>query len=240
MKSLRMEKENPLTARKPGEDVAGAHLLMTNVAPSVWQAQIWPHPQVIGRFPENDIVIPGAYSHVSRQHALIRSNGNEILIQDLGSSGGTQLNSVPLVADLETRCQIGDRLSLAGLEIYIVSHEAAIFDSDSVLSGIDFQIGGTSLRMGRRRSIQSLDDARLRCLSPAELEVVRWVCRGLISDEEIGQVLFRSPHTVRTQLGSVYKKLDVHSREELLSWIHRSEISWTQQPDVERDDSLFS
>lgn len=205
-----------------------AVLLILNVAPYVWQAPVTSHPQVIGRLPECDIVIPGKYTHVSRQHALIGNDGSGIWIQDLGSLGGSQLNGIPLVADVQTRAIIGDRLSLGGLELYIVSSGADILHGEPAVLGSDPQMARTGLRLGMRRSIDSMDDVRLRCLSAAELEVIRWICRGLTTFEEIGKQLFRSPHTVRTQLGSVYRKLDVHSRDELVSWFKRCEISWTQ------------
>ncbi len=206
----------------------GAYLLFTNVTPREWQAPVWGYPQVIGRHPDCEIVIPGAYSHVSRQHALIGCRQDDLWIQDLGSSGGSSLNGVPLLPDSETRAVIGDRLSLAGLELYIVSPQASVLREASAAGSSGRKTTAMDLRLGGRRSIDSLNDVRLRCLSPAELEVVRWVCRGLTVIEEIGQRLFRSPHTVRTQLNSVYKKLDVHSREELLSWMRRCEVAWTK------------
>lgn len=211
-----------------------AVLLILNVSPHVWQAQVTSYPQLIGRLPECDIVIPGRYTHVSRQHALIGNDGNGIWIQDLGSLGGSQLNGIPLVPDVQTRAIIGDRLSLSGLELYIVSSDAEILHGEPGETGSDSQLATTGLRLGMRRMIDSMDDARLRCLSAAELEVVRWICRGLTTFDEIGKRLFRSPHTVRTQLGSVYRKLDVHSRDELVSWFKRCEISWTQ-PSLSKD-----
>jgi len=208
---------------------AVAYLLMTNVSHNEWQAPVFNHSQVIGRLPDCDIQVPSAFVHVSRQHALVGADKDGLWIQDLKSSGGTQLNSVPLIPDIKTRAMIGDRVSLGGLELYFVSPDASILDDPGEATGVDGQAGRT-VRF-TARSVRTLGDDRLSGLSPAELEVVRWVCRGLTSFEEIGRQLFRSPHTVRTQLGSVFKKLNVHSREQLLALLRKCEIAWTQ-PDA--------
>ncbi|GAA5317027.1 MAG: hypothetical protein AseanaTS_22310 [Candidatus Pelagadaptatus aseana] len=46
---------------------------------------------IIGRSSQCDIVIPG--THLSRQHAEIQIQGNQLLVRDLGSSNGTYLNN---------------------------------------------------------------------------------------------------------------------------------------------------
>ena len=63
---------------------------------------------------------------------------------------------------------------------------------------------------------------KLRNLSRAELEVVLWMCRGHTDLAEIGGKLHRSPHTVRTQLGSIFRKLEVRTRDQLLSLLRRA------------------
>jgi DNA-binding CsgD family transcriptional regulator len=74
---------------------------------------------------------------------------------------------------------------------------------------------------------QTFHEVLLNTLSPAELEVLRWFCRGLTAPQ-ISQTLFRSPHTVKTQLNSIYKKLGVHSRAELLSFFKHCGYAWTK------------
>lgn len=202
-----------------------AYLLMTNVPPHVWQASIFDRPQVIGRLPDCDIVVPAEHVHVSRQHAVIGADHDGLWIQDLGSSGGTHLNGVPLVPKVQTRAVIGDRVLLGGLELYFVSPEASVLDDSGMLVS---EPTTRKTLVFTPQSMKSVGGVQLSSLSPAELEVVRWICRGLTTVDEIGRKLFRSPHTVRTQLGSVFKKLEVHSREELLALLRRCEIAWTQ------------
>jgi len=221
-------------------NVVNGYLLMTNVSPRVWQSPIWSHPQVIGRLPECEITIPPAHLHVSRRHAMIGSRHNTMWLQDLGSSGGTQVNGVPLLPDSETCVVIGDRVSLAGLELYLVSPQAEIIREflreETANRARDSQLSGTTgLGLGNGRAANTFQTFNIQCLSPAELEVVRWICRGSTTIKEIGQNLFRSPHTVRTQLNSIYKKLNVHSREELLAYMRQSENAWTKSPETDHD-----
>ncbi len=217
------------------ESVA-AYLLMTNVSHREWQAPVFEHSQVIGRLPDCDIVIPEEHLHVSRHHAEVGCDKDGLWIQDLGSSGGTQLNGVPLVRETKTRAEIGDRVSLGGLELYFVSPDASILEESIDSEGEERKTKKTV--QFTAKSIKTVGDVRLASLSPAELEIVRWICRGLTTFEEIGRKLFRSPHTVRTQLGSVFKKLDVHSREQLLALMRKCEIAWTQPESNSADDTI--
>jgi DNA-binding CsgD family transcriptional regulator len=227
------------------ETSAFAYLLITNVSSGQWNSPVWDYPQVIGRHRDCEILIPVTYSTVSRQHALIGTNEDGLWIQDLGSMGGTCLNGVPLTANRLTQALIGDRISLAGLELYLVSPKAAILQEGAISQNSQSTVDGIKIR--GRRSIESLHDVRLQCLSQAELEIVRWLCRGLTTADEIGRTLFRSSNTVRTQINKIYQKLGVHSREDLLSWMRKCEIAWTQTDldadlleDLSSNDSLSS
>lgn len=209
------------------------YLLMTNVSPEDWRACVRTQAQVIGRLPDCDIVIPGQFVHVSRRHASIGARQNEFSIQDLGSSGGTRLNDVPIRPDSEVCAVIGDRLSLADLELYLVSAGAEIIQealkkAAASTATASEPTGTTGLNLGGGRPNNSIQEARLRDLSPAELEVARWICRGQTTIDQIGRMLFRSPHTVKTQLNSIYRKLKVHSRDELLSYFRFCENAWTR------------
>ncbi|MBX6353949.1 MAG: AAA family ATPase [Thermoflavifilum sp.] len=57
-------------------------------------------------------------------------------------------------------------------------------------------------------------------LSAREWEIVQSVARGL-SNKQIAETLMISPRTVSTHLEKIYKKLDVHSRTELISKLNR-------------------
>ncbi|HUC37158.1 MAG TPA: DUF3662 and FHA domain-containing protein [Acidimicrobiales bacterium] len=51
-------------------------------------------PAVIGRLPECTVVLSD--SNVSRRHAEVRRQGNEVVLFDLGSTNGTRVNGVPV------------------------------------------------------------------------------------------------------------------------------------------------
>nr|UXE45612.1 hypothetical protein Hi04_10k_c5016_00021 [uncultured bacterium] len=199
-----------------------AYLVIRNVSPSIWRAPILSKSQVVGRLPECDVRIPPQYTNVSRRHALIGARPRGIWIQDIGSSCGTSLNGVPLPRDQESTTVIGDRISLAGLEMHLVSPTSNLFDEDYNSTPEDS--GETGLRLLGRDTLTSYRDQLIKTLSPAELEVVRWICRGKTANDEIGAELFRSPHTVRTQVNSIYKKLAVHSKDELIGFVRQFEV----------------
>jgi DNA-binding NarL/FixJ family response regulator len=62
--------------------------------------------------------------------------------------------------------------------------------------------------------------AELPKLSERQLAIGRCVCQGL-SDKEIAQELGVAFSTVRTQLSRMFEKLDVHSRTQLIRYVHQ-------------------
>jgi DNA-binding CsgD family transcriptional regulator len=61
-------------------------------------------------------------------------------------------------------------------------------------------------------------DASLR-LTPRQAEVLGWVARGKTNDE-IGAVLFISPHTVRKHVENIFEKLGVGTRTAAAAYAH--------------------
>ena len=56
-------------------------------------------------------------------------------------------------------------------------------------------------------------------LSPAELAVTMHLRMGL-SNKEIAAALGKSPATVKAQVASVLRKLEVPTRGRLIAWLH--------------------
>ena len=73
---------------------------------------------VIGRAPTSDLVI--ASPQVSRQHARLRVAGGKVLLQDLGSTSGTFINSKKLTGEHELRP--GDSFEAAQILITLGGH----------------------------------------------------------------------------------------------------------------------
>ena len=68
-------------------------------------------PQTVGRSSENDVQIPMA--RVSKRHAEIRVEGERIMVRDLGSRNGTELNGQP-IGETWMEVPVGSLVSFAG------------------------------------------------------------------------------------------------------------------------------
>lgn len=195
-------------------------LILVNIPPRDWSYPLLEQRQVIGRAPGVEIPVPKRFNRVSRRHAEVWSDKLGLWIQDLNSRKGTQINGVPIEKLWPTQIFLKDRLSLGGMELEVVSmvsrkaappQTAAVDEED--------RIGDTTTE---RQTTPLAAQLLLERLSPAELEVVLCLGRGHIRDEEIGGQLHRSPHTIRTQMNSIYRKLGVHSRDGVLNWFKRA------------------
>ena len=202
-----------------------ASLVITNVSPAKWAFPIRSngHRQTIGRAVAAEICIPAEYNFVSRHHAEVWSDQHGIWIHDVGSRLGTRVNGVRVERLPQASIAIGDRIWLGGLELNVVMFRPAPVK----IAGDDKQHHAlAALHAAETMLPFSLDaHARFERLTPAETEVVLWMCRGHTADEDIGHQLHRSPHTVRTQIGSILSKLELHSRNEILNWLKRQGIS---------------
>jgi DNA-binding NarL/FixJ family response regulator len=63
-------------------------------------------------------------------------------------------------------------------------------------------------------------------ITSREQEIIQCICRGL-SNSEIARRLTLSPHTVKTHLNAIFKKLNVTSRTKLMALAthHPREVS---------------
>lgn len=197
-----------------------AFLVLVNVPPTDWTCRIGGGRKTVGRSSHSAIRIPNRYLSVSRRHAEVFNQGPELWIRDLASRGGTQLNGVWLHAQRPAKLTIGDRVTLSDIDLDVVAEvpplAAVIADS-----GIAFDSSSSDDTSVQAHSSTAIRD-KLRCLTPAELEVVLWMCRGTTDDNELARVLFRSPHTIRTQVGNILQKLELHSRISILNWLKRA------------------
>jgi hypothetical protein len=82
----------------------------------------------IGRISDNQPIMPDidltpfqAFNHgVSRLHTVVRLANGIITAMDLGSSNGTYLNGVRLIANVESPIRHGDIIALGKLKIQII------------------------------------------------------------------------------------------------------------------------
>jgi DNA-binding CsgD family transcriptional regulator len=195
-----------------------AYLVLTNVAPSEWLGTLTADHQILGRGEDADLRIPGDHVHVSRRHAEVWMENDGYWIIDLGSTSGTRLNSVPLSPKQRFRLIFGDHLWLGAAELDVIAnpHDSTRPSRHPHESTVGYIIGKTG-----HAEFPGAPADDFATLTPAELEVVLWMSRGLTDPADVAESLFRSPHTIRTHLASIFSKLNVHSRDQLLACLAR-------------------
>jgi DNA-binding CsgD family transcriptional regulator len=191
-------------------------LVLTNIPEGEWSFPIDGEKSVIGRSRQADIVINARYHSVSRRHAAVWADRRGLWISDLGSSSGTNINGVWVDHVPKAGLVVGDVISLGEVELEV---RGEIDDLATTFPHLSEEIP-TKLR-------QFIPLARpmAQKLSPAEIDVMLWISRGFQDDEEIARKLHRSPNTVRTEIGSIFRKFGLHSRAELMGWLKRANLS---------------
>jgi DNA-binding CsgD family transcriptional regulator len=209
---LRLDRQPPFTL-----SASAAYLTIVN-APE-WHTAIDRDKRIIGRGPDVAIRVPDRFRSVSRNHASVWADDRHRLwIRDLNSRLGTAVNGVLLSCDLPVQIVVGDRLMLGDLELDLVGGPQMTADLNKIEVS---EVEETSRYPPAIANLGKAPAEFVEELTPAELEIVLWLCRGFTRLQAIGRKLHRSPHTVRTQLGSIFRKTGVHSREELVGRFHR-------------------
>lgn len=202
------------------------YLIIVNVSPTEWFTVFPEEKQVLGRSSRADIPLDRRFKSISRRHVRIWRNEEGVFVEDLGSSFGTRVNGVAISPHVPVSLEAGDRLALGQVEFQVVDESrfedlksAAMRDAESSIT-----MGGEN-REGTKTT-GSKDDypPEFSVLTQAELEIVIWLSRGVMTEEEIAEKTGRSPRTVHTHLNNIHRKLDVHSRHELISLFLRPDI----------------
>lgn len=222
------------------EPIPPAYLTMTNVDPQEWCAPFTAERKVIGRGVQADIRIPQRHALVSRKHAEIWAELEVLKILDLGSKSGTHINGVWLTKEAPATLVGGDRIWMGGIEFEVVAQVPLLAqvlaetghpgtDDEEVLSNENTDVKqpeGVSDPLARStefglKAHPTPFRMLLAELSQAELQVVLWMGRGYLDDGELAEKLHRSPNTIRTHVNSIFRKLNLHSRGEVVGYLKR-------------------
>lgn len=198
------------------------YLTLVNVQPEEWCSRLETGLNVIGRATTASVRLPNRFQRVSRQHATIEVTEWETSIWDMGSSCGTTINGVHLEPKKKVSLSVRDRIRLADAELNLWNSDPHPLAPTESIAPTDADENGDTYVFGEGIAIDAMNDPLFSDLTPAELEVLLWMSRGYTRDVELGKVLFRSPNTVRTQVSSIFSKLGVHSRTELVTLLSRS------------------
>jgi DNA-binding CsgD family transcriptional regulator len=191
-------------------------LVLTNIPEGEWSFPIETEKSVIGRSRSADIVINSRYHSVSRRHAAVWADRRGMWISDLGSSSGTNVNGVWVDHVPRAGLVVGDVIALGEVELEVRG------EVDDLASTFPHLLEEIPTKL---RQFTPLARAMALKLSPAEIDVMLWISRGFQDDVEIARQLHRSPNTVRTEIGSIFRKFGLHSRAELMGWLKRANQS---------------
>jgi DNA-binding CsgD family transcriptional regulator len=167
---------------------------------------------VVGRAAECEVRLAGGL--VSRRHAAITIDGEDLVVADLGSRNGVAVNHDKIREP--TRVAHGDTISI-GVESFEVldDHVVARPAHLSTLPPAGLAPPGES-DVDAQTQLPTLV-ARLDILSDREREVLELVVLGH-TQKEIAERLFVSVKTIETHRSRVAEKLNCKTRAELVSY----------------------
>jgi pSer/pThr/pTyr-binding forkhead associated (FHA) protein len=143
----------------------------------------------LGRRDDNDYVLKDP--RVSRVHAEIRKEGSVIIVTDLGSSSGTEVNGETIQGPTVVRH--GESISFGPVAVILEDPAGAMESDDTTLI------------------IETPPVDNGPHLSPRQREVLQGMAEGL-TNSQIGEKLGVTERTVKAYAQELYDRLGVHNR----------------------------
>jgi DNA-binding CsgD family transcriptional regulator len=141
---------------------------------------------------------------VSRRHAEIVASKDVVVITDLGSRNGTHIERTRLKIGEPKEAEQGQVIFFANAQFIIMGEK---FNENQEMSEFSTAV----IHHPPKGEPPAMKD-----LTKAERSVLEHLLEGM-GEKETADKLFRSQHTVHDHIKSIYKKLGVNSRPELLA-----------------------
>ena len=135
----------------------------------------------IGRAVENDIVITS--KRISRQHARIRREGWRAMLEDMGSTNGTNLNGQRIHAPIQLRD--GDQIEIG--DVLLTFRDPDVTYQDSPIPELEIDATAGEVRVNRQ----------LVSLAPKEFDLLIFLSEreGMVcSKDDIGKAVWPEYH----------------------------------------------
>ena len=175
-------------------------LLICGVKSSEWAYHIRAGSQFVGR--DNECGVQLNHRSVSRRHAEIVFDKNQLIVRDLQSTNSTFVNDERVVI---SRFVAGDTLRFGSVTLDVLA------TLDGVRLATD---DGEEETEPRTEDRGAGIEAVIEILSPTDGKVLRLLLDGL-PEKQVARELELTKQTVHWRVKRVYRALGVHSRAEL-------------------------
>ena len=99
---------------------AGLKFLTGDTKDQVYQIGIEDEPVLVGRDVSGPMAILLKSGYVSKQHARITLEGDDLVLMDLGSSSGTKINGQKLTPNSSQKIRVNDKITFADVNAIVV------------------------------------------------------------------------------------------------------------------------
>jgi two-component system, NarL family, nitrate/nitrite response regulator NarL len=193
---------------------------------------------------QSDLEVVGNTAAWENALTLIQSKQPDIVIVGIGAKDGKSIDRLPEVFSIAENSQVlvlfkseepelqrrAVKLGAAGILSKDISSKLLVKAIERVHAGEAWLDRSTTASLLRewsprnRRANQDPEERKKASLTDRELEVIRCVGKGY-KNKQIGDVLFISDVTVHHHLTSIYAKLEVADRFELLIYAYRTGLA---------------
>lgn len=215
---------------------AGARAYYTNVGASILVVD--PHPifgeALAAALARRGKTITGVATREAEAVEMVELNRPDLVLTELELPAGSGLKLIRRVADAVRPIVLTRDAGAASLLDAVeagakgwLTHDlpvkrlAELVERDASFVVDEARLLDVLKRVANLRHVGG-EESRIARLSPREREVLRLLARGL-DNGAIGKSLYLSPHTVRTHVGNILKKLEVHSRADAARLLYRHE-----------------